>query len=179
MDAAFEVSGLTKVYKSGDVEVPALRGVDLTLYKGEIAVLLGPSGSGKSTLLNILGGLDHATSGSAKFQSNELTKMNDRELTSVQAELRGVCIPVLQPHSKSNSARECGVGDRDCGLPDGPGGRAITRGAGPRDGSFPGPTLGGRAATRRDSASDCKTAWRIALRRTYGCARQWHRQAGA
>jgi putative ABC transport system ATP-binding protein len=81
MDTAFEVSGLTKVYKSGDVEVHALRGVDLTLYRGEVTVLLGPSGSGKSTLLNILGGLDHATAGSAKFQAAELTEMNDRELT--------------------------------------------------------------------------------------------------
>lgn len=50
--------GLTKVYRTGDVEVHALRGVDLDLYAGELVVLLGPSGSGKSTLFNILGGLD-------------------------------------------------------------------------------------------------------------------------
>ena len=50
--------GLTKVYPMGDIEVHALRGVDLELKQGEFVVLLGPSGSGKSTLLNIVGGLD-------------------------------------------------------------------------------------------------------------------------
>jgi putative ABC transport system ATP-binding protein len=52
---------LTKIYKMGEVEVPALRGIDLELYSGELVVLLGASGSGKSTLLNILGGLDVPT----------------------------------------------------------------------------------------------------------------------
>ena len=54
----FRASGLTKVYRMGDVEVHALRGIDLTLLRGEFVVMIGPSGSGKSTLLNILGGLD-------------------------------------------------------------------------------------------------------------------------
>jgi putative ABC transport system ATP-binding protein len=58
----FQVRNLTKIYKMGEVEVHALRGVDLELYAGELVVLLGPSGSGKSTLLNIMGGLDMATS---------------------------------------------------------------------------------------------------------------------
>ncbi len=56
----FEARGLSKIYRLGEVEVHALRDVDLDIYEGEIVVLLGPSGSGKSTLLNILGGLDHA-----------------------------------------------------------------------------------------------------------------------
>jgi putative ABC transport system ATP-binding protein len=55
--------GLTKVYRTGEVEVQALRGVDLDLFAGELVVLLGPSGSGKSTLLNILGGLDRPAVG--------------------------------------------------------------------------------------------------------------------
>lgn len=72
---------LAKVYRSGEVDVYALRGVDLELFRGEIAVLLGPSGSGKSTLLNIVGGIDQATSGRAWFRELELTACSDRELT--------------------------------------------------------------------------------------------------
>ena len=60
-ETVFSVKNLTKVYDMGEVQVHALRGVDMDLYEGEMVVLLGPSGSGKSTLLNILGGLDTAT----------------------------------------------------------------------------------------------------------------------
>ena len=61
--ALIEARSLAKTYRMGDIEVPALRGVDLELYRGEFVVLLGPSGSGKSTLLNILGGLDVPSAG--------------------------------------------------------------------------------------------------------------------
>ncbi len=77
----FSARGLTKVYRTGDVEVFALRGVDLDLAEGEMAVLLGPSGSGKSTLLNIMGGLDTPTSGTMHFRDEELTGFSERELT--------------------------------------------------------------------------------------------------
>jgi putative ABC transport system ATP-binding protein len=80
-DPVFEVVGLTKVYYTGDVAVQALRGIDLDLYAGELAVMLGPSGSGKSTLLNILGGLDTATAGSVSFRGRDLTRFSDRDLT--------------------------------------------------------------------------------------------------
>jgi putative ABC transport system ATP-binding protein len=73
--------GLTKVYRSGEVEVHALRGVDLTLSARELIVLLGPSGSGKSTLLNILGGLDVPTSGHVFFRGTELTARDEAGLT--------------------------------------------------------------------------------------------------
>ncbi|MCV2864478.1 ABC transporter ATP-binding protein [Albidovulum sediminicola] len=78
----FRSEGLTKVYRTGDVSVYALRGVDMRLHAGELTVLLGPSGSGKSTLLNILGGLDRASEGRAWFRDHELTAMTDRELTA-------------------------------------------------------------------------------------------------
>lgn len=77
----FTARGLTKTYASGEVEVRALRGVDLEIFAGEVAVLLGPSGSGKSTLLNIIGGLDHASSGQLFFKDSELTSLGDRDLT--------------------------------------------------------------------------------------------------
>jgi len=78
---AFRARGLTKVYRTGDVEVHALRGVDLDIPEGEFVVLLGASGSGKSTLLNILGGLDTATAGEAWFRDLDLTHMTTRQLT--------------------------------------------------------------------------------------------------
>jgi putative ABC transport system ATP-binding protein len=77
----FIARGLTKVYRSGEVEVRALAGVDLELFPGEMVVLLGPSGSGKSTLLNILGGLDRASSGTVTFKGVELTALDDQALT--------------------------------------------------------------------------------------------------
>jgi putative ABC transport system ATP-binding protein len=79
--SVFTAQGLTKIYPSGEIEVQALRGLDLEIWAGEVVVLLGPSGSGKSTLLNILGGLDHATSGHLFFKELELTGLNDSGLT--------------------------------------------------------------------------------------------------
>ncbi len=81
-EVVFHASGLTKVYSMGEVQVHALRGIDLDLYAGELVVLLGPSGSGKSTLLNILGGLDTATSGQVSYLGRNLTDADDRELTT-------------------------------------------------------------------------------------------------
>lgn len=78
----FQAEGITKIYKTGDLRVEALRGVDLTLYEGELVVLLGPSGSGKSTLLNILGGLDLPTAGTLFFKDMELTAATQSELTT-------------------------------------------------------------------------------------------------
>lgn len=65
----------------GEVEVYALRGVDLEFRAGELVVLLGASGSGKSTLLNILGGLDVPTAGRVRYRSQDLTASNERALT--------------------------------------------------------------------------------------------------
>jgi putative ABC transport system ATP-binding protein len=76
-----EARGLTKVYRMGEVDVHALRGVDVDLYEREFVVLLGPSGSGKSTLLNILGGLDVPSSGSVLYRGEDLTRADEHQLT--------------------------------------------------------------------------------------------------
>jgi putative ABC transport system ATP-binding protein len=77
----FRATGLTKVYHMGEVEVHALRGIDLELAESEFVVLLGPSGSGKSTLLNILGGLDVPTSGEVYYHDRNLTAAGEAALT--------------------------------------------------------------------------------------------------
>jgi putative ABC transport system ATP-binding protein len=77
----FRAEGISKVYHTGETDVQALRGVDLSLEEGELVVLLGPSGSGKSTLLNILGGLDKPSSGTLHFKGLELTAFNEEQLT--------------------------------------------------------------------------------------------------
>jgi putative ABC transport system ATP-binding protein len=82
----FVARGLTKTYRMGEVEVQALRGIDLELYKGELVVLLGPSGSGKSTLLNILGGLDAPTSGEVYYLDHKLTGATEGDLTRFRRE---------------------------------------------------------------------------------------------
>jgi putative ABC transport system ATP-binding protein len=79
VESVFQVNGVTKVYRMGDVEVHALRGIDLELYRGEFVVVLGASGSGKSTLLNILGGLDTPTSGIVRFLDHDLTSADEDE----------------------------------------------------------------------------------------------------
>jgi putative ABC transport system ATP-binding protein len=81
-DAVFTAKNLTKTYTSGEVQIHALQGVSLEIKTGEMVVLLGPSGSGKSTLLNIMGGLDHATSGELYFREQELTSLDDAGLTA-------------------------------------------------------------------------------------------------
>jgi putative ABC transport system ATP-binding protein len=82
----FTARGLVKTYFMGNLSVPALRGVDLDIFAGEFVVLLGPSGSGKSTLLNILGGLDTATSGSARWRDHDLATATEAELTRYRRE---------------------------------------------------------------------------------------------
>jgi len=77
----FEARGVTRIYRMGEVDVAALRGVDLDLAEGELIVVLGPSGSGKSTLLNLLGGIDTPTSGRIRWRDHDLAVADDALLT--------------------------------------------------------------------------------------------------
>jgi putative ABC transport system ATP-binding protein len=81
-ETVFRARGLTKTYRTGEVEVHALSGVDLDIGRGEFIVLLGPSGSGKSTLLNILGGLDVPSAGQVLFGGQDLSTASESQLTA-------------------------------------------------------------------------------------------------
>ncbi|MBI4953117.1 MAG: ABC transporter ATP-binding protein [Myxococcales bacterium] len=85
-DIVLSARGLAKTYRMGEVEVVALRGVDLDVARGEMVVLLGASGSGKSTLLNILGGLDVPSAGKVHYLDHDLTTADEAALTRYRRE---------------------------------------------------------------------------------------------
>lgn len=82
MSAYIEFKNVKKIYKMGEVEIPALDGVDFSIEKGEFVIIAGASGAGKSTILNILGGMDSASDGHIYVDGNEITKYNAKELTT-------------------------------------------------------------------------------------------------
>ncbi len=79
-----EAKNLTKVYKMGEMEVHALRGVSLQIAHGEIVAIMGPSGSGKSTLMNIIGCLDRPTSGEYYLDGELVSKLSDDQLATIR-----------------------------------------------------------------------------------------------
>ena len=79
-----EVKNITKVYKSGNVETKALKGVSFSISKGEFVAIIGPSGSGKSTLMHILGCLDTPTSGQYSFEGKDVSQLSDDELADIR-----------------------------------------------------------------------------------------------
>jgi putative ABC transport system ATP-binding protein len=83
-NCAIVARDLKKIYYAGDVEVAALRGVDLDIATGDFVAIMGPSGSGKSTLFHILGGLSAPTSGSVSIAGHELGKLTDAERTNLR-----------------------------------------------------------------------------------------------
>lgn len=84
-----EAYGVTKVYRTRDVEVRALDGVDISVEKGEMVSVMGPSGSGKTTLLNCLSGLDTVESGEVKVAGNVIAEMSDNDLSEYRASTMG------------------------------------------------------------------------------------------
>src|SRR5258707_7197176 len=82
--AVIDVRDISKVYKMGDIDIPALRGVSLQVYEGEFISIMGPSGSGKSTMLQILGALDQPTSGEYYLDGVDVAKLNDSELAAIR-----------------------------------------------------------------------------------------------
>lgn len=84
MESVIETVDLWKVYKLGTVDVEVLRDINVLIHKGEFVSIMGPSGSGKSTLLYLIGGLDKPTSGSIRVNGNEISKMKDKEESSMR-----------------------------------------------------------------------------------------------
>src|SRR5438067_7546092 len=82
--AIIETVDLRKIYRVGNVDVPALRGVDLRVARGEFVAIVGPSGSGKSTLFHIIGGLTPPTSGAVRVADQDLTELSDAGRTQMR-----------------------------------------------------------------------------------------------
>ena len=107
-----EVRGLSKTFHVGEVDVHALRGVDLTIKGGEFVAIVGPSGSGKSTLFNILGGLAPPTSGTVSIDGQDLAKLNDAGRTELRKKAVGFIfqkynlLPTLTARDNIESARD-------------------------------------------------------------------------
>jgi putative ABC transport system ATP-binding protein len=95
-NAIFVAHRLTKIYHMGEVEVHALRGIDLTLYRGELVVLLGPSGSGKSTMMNLIGCLDRPSSGEVKISGAATKDLSDNALTNLRSKSIGFVFQQFQ-----------------------------------------------------------------------------------
>ena len=77
MEPILKTENLWKIYRTGKVDVPALRGVDIQILPGEFVSIMGPSGCGKSTMLHVIGGLAQATRGRVLLDGNDLTTMSD------------------------------------------------------------------------------------------------------
>lgn len=110
--AIVELKNVSRVYTSGDHELKALDGVNLSLDEGKFVVILGPSGAGKSTLLNLLGGLDSPTSGTITVCGNDISTLNQNELADYRAETVGFVfqfynlIPTLTVHENVTLVKE-------------------------------------------------------------------------
>ncbi len=87
--AYISLSGVTKKYKVGEIEINALAGVDFSLEKGQLCVVVGPSGAGKTTLLNILGGMDNCTDGEIIVDGEHIENYDRRKLTNYRREVVG------------------------------------------------------------------------------------------
>jgi len=89
MSAVIQLKGVSRIYRSGEHELKALDGVDLTLEEGKFVVILGPSGAGKSTLLNLLGGLDSPTEGTITVDGKDISRLTANQLADYRAETVG------------------------------------------------------------------------------------------
>jgi putative ABC transport system ATP-binding protein len=115
--AIIQVENVTKIYRIGKVDVPALRGVSFNVEKGEFVSIVGPSGSGKSTLFYILGGLTRATSGRVVIDGADFAQLSDAQRTAMRKQKIGFVfqkfnlLPTLTAKGNIEIAREIAGGD--------------------------------------------------------------------
>ena len=124
-DWVIEAEGLTKVYQMGEVEVHALRGVDINIERGEVISIMGPSGSGKSTLMNILGALDRPTSGSYCLNGEQVSTLEDDQLAEIRNREVGFVFQSFNLLGRQSALTNVELPMRYAGVSDGKRKRAI------------------------------------------------------
>ena len=96
VEPIIQLHGVEKIYRTGRVDYPALRGVDLDVMPGELVAVVGPSGSGKSTILNIISGIDRATDGTVVVSGRDLDQLDEDELAVWRGEHVGIVFQFFQ-----------------------------------------------------------------------------------
>jgi len=106
---AIDVRNVTKVYKSGSLEVEALRGVTFTIARGEYVAIMGPSGSGKSTLMNVLGCLDRATTGTYLLDGVDVSGLDDSALAQIRLKKLGFVFQGFNLLARTDALKNVGL----------------------------------------------------------------------
>jgi putative ABC transport system ATP-binding protein len=168
--AIFHIHDVTKVYRMGEVDVHALRGVDFDLHQGEFVVVLGPSGSGKSTLLNILGGLDTPTSGEVLYRDHNLTSATDAMLTRYRREHVGFVFQFYNLIPSLTALENVALVTEIAENPMDPAEALRMVGLGERLNHFPAQLSGGEQQRVAIARAVAKTSLQVSLRKSPGGA---------
>jgi putative ABC transport system ATP-binding protein len=106
---AIDLAQITKIYKSGSLEVPALQGIDLRIERGEYVAIMGPSGSGKSTMMNIIGCLDHPTTGTYQLDGEDVSRLDDNALATIRLRKLGFVFQGFNLLARTDALKNVGL----------------------------------------------------------------------